>query len=209
MRTGRNTGASVRPWDILGPTVRLYHGSYLGNASSLLEKGVIPRRQLLDCNKFVDGVLSDYGVTRADLPAWTWGYALERCQDTAKVVYLSADYAYALGNSLAGFEAEDSLRHIIAKELGLPGYIPPDRDSVMCAVDVPTRVLFSPDVETGSYGNEREEIFFRCFAEMPRLFKDTDHILRTMFRVATFDKIPASWIKSCWSAKRPEFRTKR
>ncbi len=196
----------MRPSDILGPTVRLYHGSYIGNASSLLEKGIVPRRQLLDCDKFIDGVLADYNVTRADLPAWTWGYALERCQDTAAVVYLSGDYDYALGNSLAGFEAEDSLRKIIAKQLNLPGYIPPDRDSVVCTVDVPTRMLFSPEVETGSSGLDREEIFFNCMNEIPRLFRDTDHVISKLFSVAIFKKpVPAKWIKTCWSAKRPEF----
>lgn len=195
----------MHPRDVLGPTVRLYHGSYIGNASSLLEKGIVPRKQLLDCDKFVDGVLTDYGVTRADLPPWTWGYSLERCQDTAAVVYLSGDYEYALGNSLAGFEAEDSLRQIVAKQLGLPVYIPPDRDSVVCTVDVPTQVLFSVDDPRG----DLEEIFFHCLSEVPRLFKGTDAIIATMFRQVIFPEIPASWIKSCRSAKRPEFITKK
>jgi len=77
-------------------------------------------------------------------------------------------------------------------------------------VDVPTRLLFSPEVETGSYGLDREEIFFNCMNEIPRLFRDTDHVISKLFGVAIFKQpIPARWIKTCWSAKRPEFLTKK
>lgn len=101
-------------------TITLYHATYEHNLQSILEHGITSRTSS-ECDITIDDIFSEYGLTRADVPAETVESSLERCRSTTGKVYLSIDKEYARANCLAGYEAEYELRtRLIAHKYSCP-----------------------------------------------------------------------------------------
>lgn len=184
--------------------LRLYHGSWSGNIPSILEKGIVPRSQLRACDTYIDDILAEYGLRREDVPEWMWKYPLSRCKETSEKVYLSADPAYATGNALAGFEAEDDLRRYLAKLTGQE-YKPPERPVTICEVEVPAELV---EGEPQWHWTAKKELTKWETVEhakqfIPELFEDEEDIIKGVFRQVKLDRVPAEWIKACRPVAKP------
>jgi len=154
-----------------------------------------------DHDAYIDSILAEYGVTRADVPEYIWKYPLDRLEDTSSHVYLSADPRVARGNALASYEAEDMLRRSLSQHLGLE-YKQPKRDVSVCEVDVPAELVDKEVMGLGGKTESKFEIVERCKKSIGDVWEDEQDIIRHVFSEVRLDKpIPPEWVKGCVEVK--------
>jgi len=184
----------------------LYHASAEKNISSIVEQGIIPKGKSA-CEKGIDDILTDFGLTRKDVPEAIWKDALERYEETEGEVYLSIDEDYAKGNCLAGLEAEYQLRakiHQMRGEDPSPGAIIGEVSCKSCEVHVPIEALTATTVE-GLQGRARSVLRFYA-REHPDWSEEQikKESFKRLFSEVTLDKVPPEWIKKCGKAFKGE-----
>lgn len=173
------------------PQVELYHATLSKNIPTILEKGIIPRTEEW-CEKHIDSILGEYGLTRRDVDEWVWKSPLIRCKETTGRVSLSGNMQYAIGNCRAGKEAEIMLRSAIEKVPYDTVYRRLLEPCSMCIVDVPSdtmELIF--DKPVGDKIREALEIFKKYDP------KTTWEMAKEHFNEFRFPKIPREWIREC------------
>jgi len=182
-------------------SIRLYHASSSKNINSIKRLGILPRGRIQNHEAYIDSILTEYGVTRADVPEYIWKYPLDRLMETSKHVYLSADPRVAKGNALASYEAEDMMRRELSCHLGLE-YKKPKREISVCEVDVPADLVDGPVPSWMKDAETKWEIVERCNKLIGDLYEDEQDVLRHVFTEVKLDKpIPPEWVKGCSEAK--------
>lgn len=187
-------------------TLTLHHASAEKNIPSIVEKGIIPKGKSA-CEQAIDGILSDLGLTREDIPDSIWKEPLERCKETESEVYLSIDEDYAKGNCLAGLEAEYQLRAKIRRERGedtSPKAVMGEIQCKSCKVQVPIESLTTTTVE-GLQGRARSVLRYYT-REHPEWSEGQikKEAFKRLFDEVTLDKVPPEWIKQCGKAFKGE-----
>lgn len=155
------------------------------------------------CDMMIDNVLSEYGVTRTNVPIEIWGPSLERCKSTAGKVFLSADEDYAKGNCLAGYEAEYKLRsELIVYKHNCPkpsfGEVFGSPHCVTFEVDVPLETI---DVNTGKslewMKSEEYSMAIHLYRLHPEQGKEqaTKDAHKHFFGEVEVNIVPPTWIQ--------------